>query len=99
MTFETRTFDVAHYLTTEEEMNEYLNACFEDGNAALIADAIGMIAKARGMTEIAKETNLGREGLYKGLSSKGNPSFATMLKVLSSLGITLSIKPKEQSRA
>ncbi len=92
MPLETRPFEPANYLKTDEDMNEYLNICFEDGNAALIADAIGIIAKARGMTKLAKETNLGRESLYKALSKDGNPSFSTMLKVFSTLGMTLSVK-------
>ena len=87
-------FDSADYLKTEIEMAEYLNACLEDGDAALTAHALGVVARARGMTQIAKETNLGRESLYKALSTDGNPSFATMLKVIDALGMKLIVRPQ-----
>lgn len=68
----------------------YLEACLEDaGDAAFIAKALGTIARAKGMTQLARETGLGRESLYKALSGEGNPSFSTILKVMSAPGIKL----------
>jgi probable addiction module antidote protein len=86
-----RKWDSAEYLKTDEDMVLYLEACLEEAgdDAAFIAKAIGTIARAKGMTQLAKETGLGRESLYKALSGEGNPSFATILKVTSALGIKL----------
>lgn len=87
----TTPYDSAEYLKTEEDMAMYLEACFEEAgdDAAFIAKAIGIIARAKGMTQLAKDTGLGRESLYKALSGEGNPSFATILKVTAALGIKL----------
>jgi probable addiction module antidote protein len=85
----TRAWDAAEYLTTEEEMAAYLEAALEEGDAALFAAALGDIARAKGMSEIARQTGLGRESLYKALSPDGNPEFATVLKVVESLGLKL----------
>lgn len=84
-------WDSAEYLKTDEDMVGYLEACLDEaGNdAAFIAKALGTIARAKGMTQLANETGLGRESLYKALSGEGNPSFATILKVMSALGIKL----------
>jgi len=73
----------------------YLQACFEEAgdDAAYIAKAIGNIARAKGMTQLAKDTGLGRESLYKALSGEGNPSFATILKVTHALGLKLRALP------
>ena len=72
-------------------MAAYLEACMEEAgdDAAFIAKALGTIARAKGMTQLAKETGLGRESLYKALSGEGNPSFSTILKVVHALGIKL----------
>jgi probable addiction module antidote protein len=72
----------------------YLEACLDEAgdDAAFIAKALGTIARAKGMTQLAKETGLGRESLYKALSGEGNPSFATILKVMSALGIKLHVE-------
>lgn len=87
----TTPYDSADYLKTEEDMALYLEACFEEASddPAFIAKALGNIARARGMTQLARDTGLGREGLYKALSSEGNPSFATILKVINALGLRL----------
>jgi probable addiction module antidote protein len=85
----TRLWDPAEHLETEEDMAAYLEAALEDGDPALVAAALGDIARAKGMTQIARETGLGRESLYKALSAEGNPEFATVLKVLRSLGLRL----------
>lgn len=84
-----RPWDSAEHLKTEEEMTLYLEACLEEGDAALIAHALGMIAKAKGMTQLARDTGLSRESLYKALSGEGNPEFATVMKVVSALGFRL----------
>lgn len=93
----TRPWDAADYLEAPEDMVAYLEAAFEDGDARLIAAALGDVARSRGMTRVAAETGLGRESLYKALSPDGNPGFATVLKVLQVLGIQLY--PSVASRA
>ncbi|MDX9666638.1 putative addiction module antidote protein [Pseudomonas sp. P5_152] len=84
-------FDVAQYLKTPEEMAAYLDACFEEdaGDGVLIRCALNDIARAKGMTQIARDTGLGRESLYKALGSTGNPEFATIMKVMKALGLKL----------
>jgi probable addiction module antidote protein len=84
-------WDSAEHLKTDADMADYLEACMEEagGDPAFIAKALGTIARAKGMTQLAKETGLGRESLYKALSGEGNPSFATILKVVNALGIRL----------
>ena len=86
-----RRWDSAEHLKTKEDMVLYLQACMEEAgdDAAFIAKALGNVARARGMTQLAKETGLGRESLYKALSGEGNPSFGTVLKVMHALGIKL----------
>ncbi|OQB99196.1 MAG: hypothetical protein BWX78_01820 [Firmicutes bacterium ADurb.Bin099] len=88
----TKPWDAADHLKTEEDMVNYLEAAFEDGDPSLIQAAIGDIARARGMTDIAKNTGLGRESLYKSLNPGGNPSFATVLKVINILGLSLRLQ-------
>lgn len=85
----TRIWDAAEHLETQEDMAAYLEAAFEEADPALIAAAIGDIARAKGMSQIARETGLGRESLYKALSPEGNPEFATILKVVRALGLQL----------
>ena len=87
----TTRWDSAEYLKTDKNMVAYINACFEEGgnDAAFIAHAVGVVARANGMTQLAKETGLGRESLYKALSGEGNPSFSTILKVMHALGVKL----------
>jgi probable addiction module antidote protein len=85
----TRPWDVAEHLETVEDMAAYLEAALEEGDPALIAAAMGDIARAKGITQIARETGLGRESLYKALSTEGNPEFATVLKVVKALGLRL----------
>ncbi len=86
-------WDSAEHLRSEEDIALYLEACFEEAgdDAAFIAKALGNVAKARGMTLLAKDCGLGRESLYKALSGEGNPSFATTLKVLKSLNLQLYV--------
>lgn len=84
-------WDSAEYLKTDEDIAEYLEAVFEDGDPALVAAALGDIARAKGMTQIAQAAGLGRESLYKALSPEGNPEFATVLKVIRALGLKLKV--------
>ena len=85
----TRLWDPAEHLETEDDMAAYLNVALEDGDLGLIMATLGDIARARRMAVVAQETGLGRESLYKSLSADGNPEFATVLKVVSALGLRL----------
>ena len=84
-------YDVAEHLRTPEEMAAYLEACIEeaDGDAAFIAKALGDIARSRGMSQVARDTGLSRESLYKALSGERSPGFDTILKVVHALGLKL----------
>jgi len=95
MALKTTPFDPAEYLEDEASCTSYLNSAFESGDPAVIADALGVIARAKGMTSVAKKTDLGRESLYKSLSKEGNPEFATIIKVMNSLGMQLTTKSAE----
>ena len=90
-TTQTRPWDPAEHLETEEDMAAYLNVALEEGDLSLIMASLGDIARARRMTKVAQETGLGRESLYKSLSSNGSPEFATVLKVVHSLGLRLQV--------
>ena len=89
----TRPYDAVEHLETEDDIIAYLEAALEDGDPAVIVHAIGNIARARGMSQIARDAGLGRESLYKALSPEGNPEFATVLKVVKALGIRLHAEP------
>lgn len=89
----TRVWDPAEHLVTEEDMAAYLEAALQEGDSALIAAALGDIARAKGMSQIARDAGLGRESLYKALSADGNPEFATIMKVVSALGLQLHASP------
>ncbi len=84
-------WDSAAYLQTDEDIANYLEAVFEDGDPALITQALGVVARAKGMSQIAQAAGLGRESLYKALSPDGNPEFATVLKVMRALGLRLKV--------
>lgn len=90
----TTRYDVAEHLRTVEEMAAYLEACIEeaDGDAAFITKALGDIARAKGMTQVARDAGLSRESLYKALSGERAPSFDTVLKVIAALGIKLHVE-------
>jgi len=90
----TRRWDAAEYLDTLEDMVLYLEAAFEEGDPSLIAMALGDIARAKGMTEVARRAGLGRESLYKALSPNGNPELATVMKVMEALGLRLHAKAR-----
>jgi probable addiction module antidote protein len=87
----TRPWDSAEHLKTDEDIAAYLDACLDEAgdDPAFIAQALGNVARARGMTQLAKDTGLAREALYRALSPSGNPSFGTVLKVLRALGLKL----------
>lgn len=95
MTIKLKKWDTAEHLKTEEDISEYFSACLEEAgdDAAFIAHALGVIARARGMTQLARDTGLGRESLYKALSGEGNPSFSTILKVIKALGLKIGAVP------
>ena len=99
MPLETRKWDVTEYLDTEERIALFLEAVFEDGDPASIAAAIGDVARARGMTNVARDSGLSRENLYKTLSENGNPEFSTVLKVIKALGFGLTITPHKTEAA
>jgi probable addiction module antidote protein len=86
---ETRPWDAAEHLNTAADMAAYLEAALEDGDPTLITAVLGDIARAKGMAQLARDTGLGRESLYKALSAEGNPEFATVLKVIRALGLKL----------
>lgn len=94
---QTRTtlWDSAEHLKTEKDIADYMAACMEEAgdDPAFIAHALGIIARARNMSQLARDTGLTREGLYKALSGDGNPSFATVVKVARSLGFKLTLSP------
>jgi len=94
-------WDAADYLKSEEDMALYLDACLDDdpGDGSLVRAAINDIARARGMTQLARDTGLTREGLYRALSPGGNPEFSTMLKVIKALKIKLHATPTVQIKA
>jgi probable addiction module antidote protein len=85
----THRWDVVDHLKTEDDMAAYLDAVLEEDDPALLAAALGDIARAKGMTNVARESGLARESLYKALSTNGNPEFATVMKVVRSLGLRL----------
>ncbi|MDY7546711.1 putative addiction module antidote protein [Glaciimonas sp. CA11.2] len=84
-------WDSAEHLQTEEDIVAYFDACLEEAgdDASFIAHALGTIARARGMSQVARDTGLARESLYKALSGEGNPEFSTILKVMKALGLKL----------
>jgi len=90
----TEPFDAARYLTTPDAQTELLNDALASGNAAYVAQALGVIARARGMTEVAREAGVTREALYKSLSDAGDPRLTTLLGVMRALGVTLSAQVK-----
>ncbi|WP_156550117.1 addiction module antidote protein [Gallibacterium salpingitidis] len=85
-------FDMSEHLRTEEEIQLYLNEILKEGNVDLLLSALGDIAKARNMSQIAREVGVTREGLYKALSGRGNPTFATVFKVMQALNLNLEVK-------
>jgi probable addiction module antidote protein len=95
----TTRFDVAEYLDTPELEAEYISAALETGDAAFVRDAVGIVARARGMADIAKAAGLNRESLYKALGEAGNQEFGAMLGVLRALGLELTVRPLKRKPA
>ena len=91
----TTRYDTADYLDSPAAIAAYIDAVFEDGDPALVVHALGVVARARGMTEVARESGLSRESLYRALGSDGNPEFATVVRVLKALGLRLTAVPVE----
>lgn len=91
----TTRYDVAEHLRTPEEMAAYLEACMEEagGDVAFVARALGNIARAKGMSQVARDAGLSRESLYRPLSGDRSPSFDTILKVIGALGLKLRAEP------
>lgn len=91
MTVELTKWDSADHLKTKEDIAAYLEAVFEDGDSKLISHALGVVARAEGMAEVAKQAGLTRTSLYKALSDDGNPEFSTVLKVVKALGLKMTV--------
>src|SRR3974390_3286201 len=94
----TTRFDAAAYLDTEERQVAYIATALESGNADFVRDALGLVARARGMGEIAKKAGLNRESLYKALGETGNPEFSTGMRIVRALGLPLSARPAANER-
>ena len=92
MMVKTEPFDPTRYLTSVESQTELLNDALASGNAGYVAQALGVIARARGMTEVARQAGVTREALYKALSETGDPRLTTLLGVARSLGVTLTAR-------
>ncbi len=93
MSIKTKTFDVADFLDDEQTIAEYLNLALEDPNPEMLLLAVKNIARARGMAQLAKDTGLGRESLYKALGEGAKPRYDTILKVVRALGVKLHVEP------
>src|SRR5437660_11250543 len=94
----TTRFDAADYLDSEQRQVAYITAALETGDADFIRDALGIVARARGMGQVAKTAGLNRERLYKALGETGNPEFTTVMRVLRALGLKLTAQPAERAR-
>ena len=94
-------WDSADYLKTEEDIDLYFELCLQEdpGDGSLIRRALGSIARARGMSQLARDTGLAREGLYRALSPEGNPEFATVMKVIKALGLKLGVQTVSSAQA
>ncbi|MEQ8448236.1 MAG: putative addiction module antidote protein [Nitratireductor sp.] len=99
MALETTIFDASEYLDDAESQAELLADAFESGNAAYITHALGVVAKARGMTSIAREAGVTREALYRALSENGDPKLSTLLGVAKALGVKLSVTAADDNYA
>lgn len=94
MTLQTTRWDSAEYLQTEEDIAAYLDAVLEEDDPALVTHALGIIVRAKGMTQLADEAGVSRENLYQALSPEGKPEFATVLRVVKALGLQLHAAPR-----
>ncbi len=94
MTIKISRYDTAEYLKSDEDIQAYLNAVLEEGgdDPAYLIHALGIIARAKNMSQLARDTGLSREGLYKALSEEGNPTFATVTKIAKALGLQIKLQ-------
>lgn len=99
MSIETKPFDAARYLDTPESQAELITDALESGDATYLTHALGVVARAKGMSEIARKSGISREGLYKALSAEGDPKLKTFLGVIKSLGLRLSVQPAQDADA
>jgi probable addiction module antidote protein len=97
MAIKTRRWDASEHLDSDEMIGAFIDAALEDGDPALVAAAIGDVARAKGMTVIAREADVSRESLYKALSAEGNPEFATIMKVLKALRLRLTVSANKEA--
>ena len=98
MAIKTTRWDSAEHLQSDEDIKLYLEACFEeaDDDPAFIVHALGVIARAKNMSQLARDTGITREGLYKAFSTEGNPTFATVTKVAKALGLQITVQTAHQ---
>lgn len=98
MAIKTTRWDSAEHLKTDEDIQLYLEACLEEAgdDPAFIVHALGVVARAKNMSQLARDTGLTREGLYKALSEEGNPTFATVAKIAKALGFKLTVQPSSK---
>ena len=94
----TKSFDPAEYLDDSESIAAYLSDALESDDPAFVADALGVVARARGMSEVARVAGVSQESLYRALSADGNPELATVLKVMRALGLQLSATPLQREQ-
>lgn len=99
MGLESTKWDVVDYLESDEDIAYFLEAAFDDGDPAVITAALGAVARAKGMTQLAKDTGLAREALYRSLSAEGKPEFTTVLKVMKAFGLRLAAVPLDDKAA
>jgi probable addiction module antidote protein len=93
MALKTKPFDPADYLTSDTAVATYLSEAMATGDSAFIADALGVVARARGMTQVARKAGLARESLYRALGKSGNPELETVIRVMNAIGLRLDVKP------
>ena len=98
MTLKATVWDPANNLTSEKAIQSFVRAAFDDGDPAVIAVALGAVARARGMGKVAKDVGVSREALYKSLSPSGNPGFITMMKVAEAVGLKFTVQPAKRRR-
>jgi probable addiction module antidote protein len=94
----TRPFDPAKYLDDDGAIAEYLTDALETGDPAFVSDALGVVARARGMSDVARTAGMSRESLYRALSADGNPKFETVLRVMHALGLQFSVNPASRTK-
>ncbi|MHB8304087.1 MAG: addiction module antidote protein [Acidobacteriaceae bacterium] len=95
----TKPFDPAEYLDNDEAIATYMTDALETGDPSFVADALGVVARARGMSEVARQASVSRESLYRALSADGNPELGTVMRVMQALGLQLSVTPAKHGNA